>query len=490
VKLAVWCLLFAAAALSSEPFRPQYHFSPARNWTNDPNGLVYFEHEYHLFFQYNPFGDQWGHMSWGHAVSRDLVRWQELPVALRKENGVMIFTGSVVIDERNTSGFCANGKPCMVAIYTGHTPAQNGKPALQTQNIAFSNDRGRTWTKYASNPVLNLNLANFRDPSVFWSSKSKQWIMVVALPNDHRVAIYGSPDLKHWSQLSDFGPAGGTGGQWECPSLFELPVDADLHNARWILKIGLNPGALQGGSGEKYFIGRFDGAKFVNDNPPSTTLWTDYGKDCYCALVFNHIPASRPQLMLGWMDNWQYASKLPTSPWRGQMTTPREIALKTFPDGIRLVQKPAGVFEPSRTPVFATPATRSFESRAVLNMAGAREAGWKLQFGDDAVLIGYNASRREVFVDRTQSGLVAFSRDFPVRISAPLPQIGNSLDFRILVDRNSVEVFAASGRITLTNLVFPPGAAPPRIAFFSDGPARQSSIAIRPLNNIRASTTP
>ncbi len=465
MNLAPWLLLFAAAALSNEPFRPQYHFSPARNWTNDPNGLVYFEGEYHLFFQYNPFGDQWGHMSWGHAVSRDLVRWQELPVALREENGIMIFTGSVVIDEHNTSGFCTNGKPCMVAVYTGHTPARPGKSALQTQNIAFSNDRGCTWTKYSANPVLNLNLANFRDPAVFWSAQSKQWIMVVALPNDHRVLFYGSPDLKHWTRLSDFGPAGATGGQWECPSLFELPVDGNPHNTRWVLKIGLNPGALQGGSGEQYFIGRFDGAKFINDSPPSTTLWTDYGKDCYCALVFNHIPAGRPQLMLGWMDNWQYASKLPTSPWRGQMTIPREIALKSFPDGIRLIQKAA------------SNAAR-FEIRAALEIAGAREAGWKLQFGDSAsVLIGYNATRREVFVDRTHSGLVAFSPDFPVRVSAPLPDAGKTLDFRILVDRNSVEVFAAGGRVTLTNLIFPPGVTP-RIQFFSDGPARQASLML------------
>ena len=466
MRLAVWLLLFAAAASGDDPFRPQYHFSPARNWTNDPNGLVYFEGEYHLFFQYNPFGDQWGHMSWGHAVSRDLVRWQELPVALREENGVMIFTGSVVIDEHNTSGFCADAKPCMVAIYTGHTPAHPGKSALQTQNIAFSNDRGRTWTKYPSNPVLNLNLANFRDPDVFWSIQSKQWIMVVALPNDHRVFIYGSPDLKHWSHVGDFGPAGATGGQWECPSLFELPVDGDSRNTRWVLKIGLNPGALQGGSGEQYFIGRFDGAGFVNDNPPSTTLWTDYGKDCYCALVFNHIPASRPQLMLGWMDNWQYASKLPTSPWRGQMTVPREIVLKTFPDGIRLVQKPAAD-------------AAAFEIRAALEIASAREAGWRLQFGDDAsVLVGYNATKREVFVDRTHSGRVDFSHDFPARTSAPAPEIGKTLDFRILVDRDSIEVFAAGGRLTFTNLIFPPSSAPPRIEFFSDGPARQSFLTL------------
>jgi len=193
--------------------------------------------------------------------------------------------------------------------------------------------------------------------------------------------------------------------------------------------------------------------------------------------------------MLGWMDNWQYASKLPTSPWRGQMTIPREITLKTFPDGIRLVQKPAGIFDKAGKPTSSTPNARSFEMTAVLGIGSAREAGWKLDFGNDAfVLIGYNATRHEVFVDRIHSGLVAFSRDFPVRVSAPRPQIGSALDFRVLIDRNSVELFAAGGRVTLTNFVFPPSTAPPHIEFFSDRAARQSALTIRSLNNIRAST--
>src|ERR1700733_6662636 len=173
----------------NEQYRPQVHFSPRHNWTNDPNGLVYFEGEYHLFFQYNPFGDQWGHMSWGHAVSRDLLHWEELPVALPEENGVMIFTGSVVVDSKNSSSFCLGGKPCLVAVWTGHTPKTVAKPDLQTQNIAYSNDRGRTWTKYRANPVLNLNLTDFRDPKVFWSAAAKHWVMVVSLPNEHKLLI-------------------------------------------------------------------------------------------------------------------------------------------------------------------------------------------------------------------------------------------------------------------------------------------------------------
>ncbi len=212
-------------------FRPQFHFSPREHWTNDPNGLVYFEGEYHLFFQYNPFGDEWGHMSWGHAVSRDLVHWEQLRVALPEQDGIMIFTGSTVVDEHNSSGFCRAAKPCMVAIYTGHTGAAGDRPALQTQNLAYSNDNGRTWTKYSGNPVLNLNMTDFRDPKVFWSRLTNRWTMVVSLPNEHKVRIYGSSDLKHWEALSDFGPAGATGGQWECPELFELPIEGGGRDA-------------------------------------------------------------------------------------------------------------------------------------------------------------------------------------------------------------------------------------------------------------------
>ncbi len=481
MKIVPLLLLFALAGPYDQPWRPQFHFSPAKNWTNDPNGLVYLDGEYHLFFQYNPFGDQWGHMSWGHAVSGDLLHWRELPVALREENGVMIFTGSTVVDEHNSSGFCTNSKPCMVAIYTGHTPAQNGKPVLETQNIAYSNDRGRTWTKYAANPVLNLNMSDFRDPDVFWSVSARRWTMAVSLPNDHKIRFYGSPDLKHWTQLSDFGPAGATGGQWECPSLFELPLDGDAHNTRWVLKVGLNPGALQGGSGEQYFVGRFDGTKFTDDNAPATILWTDYGKDCYCALAFNHLPPSRPPLMLGWMDNWQYASNLPTNPWRGQMTFPRELALRTFPDGVRLIQRPSALIAKLRGAETKSPSAQTLEIRAAMTIGNTSEAAWKLE--DKAggfVLIGYDAKHRQVFVDRTHSGETSFSPQFPARTAAPLPLPDAPLDFDILVDRNSVEVFAGGGSVAMTSLVFPkaPWSA---FEFQAAANAKQTRLVVWPL---------
>ncbi len=471
-------LLCSLVAAWSQParewLRPQFHFSPRQNWTNDPNGLVWFDGEYHLFYQYNPFGDTWGHMSWGHAVSRDLVHWDELPVALAEENGVMIFTGSTVIDEHNTSGFCASGKPCMVAVYTGHTPrAANGKP-LQTQNLAYSNDRGRTWSKYSGNPVLNLNLSDFRDPHVFWSAADRRWTMVVALPSDHKVLFYGSADLKHWERLSEFGPAGATGGQWECPTLTEVPIErGQPARTRWVLKVGLNPGGLAGGSGEQYFVGRFESGRFRNDNPASTTLWTDYGKDCYCALTFNHLPRMQAPIMLGWMNNWQYADKLPTRPWRGQMTVPRRIQLRKGPDGLRLVQQPVEAVAGLRNGHFlwrgtsvaelnaalrAHPAGgNSFELHVTFPLGTTGETGWKLEGADGTfTTVAYDGRKGELFVDRTHSGNTGFSPQFPARTPAPLRANGGALALTILVDGSTLEVFAEAGQVALTNLFYPP----------------------------------
>ncbi|MBV9761459.1 MAG: glycoside hydrolase family 32 protein [Acidobacteriaceae bacterium] len=470
-KIGLFAALMTAGAASAiapgydQLYRPQYHFSPRENWTNDPNGLVYFEGEYHLFFQYNPFGDEWGHMSWGHAVSPDLMHWRQLPVALPEQDGIMIFTGSTVVDEHNSSGFCTGNKACMVAVYTGHTPPSGTRPALQTQNIAYSNDRGRTWTKYPGNPVLNLNLTDFRDPKVFWSQKSNRWVMVVSLPNDHKVRLYGSPDLKKWAALSEFGPAGATGGQWECPELFELPVEGAGRETRWILKVGLNPGGLGGGSGEQYFVGRFDGTRFTNDNPASQTLWTDYGKDCYCALTFNHLPAAHAPVMLGWMNDWQYAAKLPTSPWRGQMTIPRKLSLRQTGAGIRMYQQPADELQGLKGESIAIRGStktysHSFELQAEMKPGGAQQVGWKLLAADGTyTVVGYKRASGTVFVDRRHSGRTDFSKDFPAISEAPLQLPDGVLRLRVLVDRCSVEVFAGDGEVAITDLVFPPAGA-------------------------------
>ncbi len=268
IALILAASLTAPAATYKEPFRPQFHFTPATNWMNDPNGMVFYDGEYHLFYQYNPFGDKWGHMSWGHAVSPDLVHWEHLPVALYEENGVMIFSGSAVVDWKNTSGFGENGKPPMVAIYTGH---YTGKP-LQNQQIAYSNDRGRTWTKYSGNPVLDIGAKDFRDPKVMWHEPTKKWVMTVCMPTDRQVRFYGSPNLKDWTLLSEFGPAGAVKGIWECPDLFPLKVEGS-RQSKWVLIVNIGGDAVAGGSGCQYFVGEFDGSRFFME--PSKS---DFGK--------------------------------------------------------------------------------------------------------------------------------------------------------------------------------------------------------------------
>jgi sucrose-6-phosphate hydrolase SacC (GH32 family) len=234
-----------------EPWRPQFHFTPAKNWTNDPNGMVFYDGEYHLFYQYNPLGDKWGHMSWGHAVSRDLVRWEHLPVALREGDDVMIFSGSAVVDWNNTSGFGKDGKPPLVAIYTGHYT----KKPLQNHHIAFSTDRGRTWTKFQGNPVLGIGDRDFRDPKVFWHDATKRWVMAVAWPTKRKVRFYASPDFQRWTHLSDFGPAGATAGIWECPDLFPVDLEKQKGTRKWVLVVNVGSGAPAGGSGCQYFVG-------------------------------------------------------------------------------------------------------------------------------------------------------------------------------------------------------------------------------------------
>src|SRR5678815_5412567 len=265
-------------------------------------------------YQYNPFGNTWGHMSWGHAVSPDLVHWKHLPVALREENGVMIFSGSAVVDHQNTSRFGRQGKPPMVAIYTGHGLGR------QTQCIAWSTDRGRTWTKYEKNPVIDIASPEFRDPKVSWHEPTKQWVMTVAKPDQRKVLFWGSPDLKNWQQLGEFGPQGETSGIWECPDLFDLPVyrgGQKTDETRSVLVVNISGGTPAGGSGCQYFVGRFGGKTFVNDNPKDTKLWADYGADCYAAVSWSDVPKEDGRrIWLGWMTNWRYAGAEPTSPWR------------------------------------------------------------------------------------------------------------------------------------------------------------------------------
>jgi len=491
-----------AAAQEGQPtyverYRPQYHFTPAINWMNDPNGLVYFDGEYHLFYQFNPFGDTWGHMSWGHAVSRDLVHWTHLPVAIPEENGVMAYSGSAVVDWKNTSGFGQGGKPPLVAIYTGD------RKTNESQYIAYSTDRGRTWTRYAGNPVLDVGKADFRDPKVFWYEPQQRWIMVLALPPEHKVSLYGSRDLKQWTHLSDFGPAAATGGVWECPDLFELPVDGDRRNSRWVLIVNLNPGGPVGGSGTQYFVGHFDGTRFTPDSPARATadsiLWADFGKDFYAGVSWSDIPRTDGRrVWIGWMSNWQYAKQIPTAPWRSAQSLPRTLALTSTSDGIRLVQQPVVELQslrgaPRRVAARTIPqgvtsldslgiAGTSMEIVAELEAGSASEFGLKVRTGPtEETVIGVEPKARRFFSDRTRSGDTSFHRDFSGRHYAPLPIENGRVRLHIFVDWSSVEVFAGDGRSVITEQVFPAPESRGVALYATGGAARLVSLEAWPL---------
>ncbi len=472
VLLVTSLLCLLAQERYNERYRPQVHFSPEMNWTNDPCGLVYAFGKYHLFFQHNPFANVWGHMSWGHAVSSDLVHWNQLPVAISEDKNAAIFTGSSVVDTHNTSGLCTSPQEgCIVSIYTGFTAKSGTTPERQTQNLAFSQD-GRTWTKYSGNPVLDLGRSDSRDPKVFWYAPAKEWIMVMVLANDKKVRIFSSPNLKQWHHLSDFGPEGATGGVWECPDLYSLPVQGQPDKTRWILKVGLNPGHIAGGSGEQYFIGQFDGTQFRNDNAYGDTHWFDYGRDCYCALTFNNEPQSESPRVIGWMNNWQYAGTVPTSPWRGAMTLPRSLSLSDMHGSMTLMQRPMeelrslrgeefqydGISEADLNRKLADWPDRSqtFELEAIIRPGEAKQITWKLLQGEnDETLAGFDVVKEQLFVDRSRCANAHFSEAFPSRSVAPLKLSGEPLRLHMFVDRSSVEVFAQDGKIAMTNLVFP-----------------------------------
>ena len=450
-----------------ERYRPQFHFTPEMHWMNDPNGLVYYDGEYHLFYQHNPHGNAWGHMSWGHTVSKDLVHWEHLPIALHEEYGVMIFSGSAVVDWQNTSGFGTEERPPLVAIYTGHGHGN------QTQDIAYSNDRGRTWTKYSGNPVINLKNPEFRDPKVFWHKPTERWIMVVSLAKEKRLQFYGSADLKNWTHLSDFGPGGVPGKpNWECPDLFELPIENEPEKTRWVLEVDMGAASVAGGSGGEYFVGNFDGTRFHCDHDIQQSHWVDYGRDFYAAVSWSDIPASDGRrIWIGWMNNWQ-THLLPTAPWRSAMSIPRSLSLRRTTDGLRLIQKPVDELQRLRTDhvhlesltIEAGKRTlgeqkiagEQFEMIVEFEVGDAIEFGVNVREGDDErTVIGYNASRAELFVDRTQSGESDFHEKFAGRHVAPLTAANKRIRFHLFVDTSSLEVFGGDGKVVITDRIFP-----------------------------------
>ncbi|WP_458112071.1 glycoside hydrolase family 32 protein [Arthrobacter sp. R1-13] len=492
-------------------YRPKWHYSAERNWLNDPNGLIYSNGTYHLFYQHNPFGDDWGNMSWGHATSADLNQWTEHAVAIPCDDQEGIFSGSAVLDVHNTSGFGAGGVPPLVAIYTSAYVGTSPLAGRQAQSLAYSTDDGATWTKYAGNPVLDRASADFRDPKVFWydGDAGGYWVMVAVEALHREVLLYKSADLKSWEHLSTFGPANATEGIWECPDLFELPVDGDVSDTRWVLVVNLSPGGVAGGSGGQYFIGTFDGVTFSSETTVTEGLqpdksrmadygWLDWGRDYYAAVSFSNVPDGR-RLMIGWMNNWQYAASTPTDGWRSAMSLAREVRLVTRGGRPVLVQEAVDPFllEPG-VELFAlgretlTEGVTWLPAEAhgdVLRIDAEFEPGpadkvglvlradtglspGELNIGElssaERTILAYNSATGELSLDRTESGNVDFDATFPSveRVSVPLEN--GRLKLRIFVDRCSVEVFAQDGLATITDLVFPANSST-AVGLFAEG---------------------
>ncbi len=487
---------------NSEKHRPQFHFTPPEMWMNDPNGMVYLNGEYHLFYQHYPDSTIWGPMHWGHAVSKHLLEWEHLPIALYPDSLGYIFSGSAVFDERNTSGLGSKENPPLVAIYTYHNVKgeKAGEIDYQTQGIAYSVDSGRNWEKYQDNPVLdNPGIKDFRDPKVFWHDETSKWVMILAV--DDHVEMFGSKNLKSWYKLSEFGKtAGAHGGVWECPDLFPLPVD-DKDLQKWVMLLSINPGGLYGGSATQYFVGDFDGETFKNDNPDQT-LWLDYGKDNYAGVTWSNIPESDGRrIFMGWMSNWQYAQAVPTIAWRSAMTLPRSLHLKTTNDGIRLVslpvkeingirnethdlqeQKITGKIEVTDMSFEVTTSEMIFEFELTEN---ASEFGVELFNGlGQSISVGFNASRNSFYVDRTNSGNHNFSEDFGGIHYAPRISRGNTIKMHLFFDVASVELFADDGTAVITDIFFPDELYKGVRLFSNMGTVKLKSGKITELNSI------
>lgn len=486
-------LLATPAVAQDDTSRPALHFSPQRNWINDPNGLVYDDGEWHLFYQYNPHGDRWGHMSWGHAVSRDLHRWTELPVAI-PEAEVAAFSGSAVIDRANTSGLGTQGRPPMVALFTGWNEATG----RQAQYLAYSNDHGRHFTRFGTAPVLDIGSSEFRDPKIFWDAGRRRWAMVLVLATDNVVAIYSSPNLKHWTRRGSFGPAGARAQAWECPDLFPLPVAGQPGVVKWVLNVGLNEHAPGGGSGSQYFVGSFDGDRFVADPDwPRTPVFVDRGADFYANVSWNDAPDDR-RIWLAWASDWRYARNVPTWPARGIMTLPRELGLVRTPAGYRLTQRPTAEFA-ALLPRTLTRTDISLTARPVpiavpdgpveiaveLDAASAEQV--VLEIADSAghrtligaiPRIGGTPGMGEAFLDRTRAA-AHFHDAFPDRHTAPVPMPGGRVALTIVVDRSIVELFAAGGTQTITDRIFPVAGPLRWSAYTIGGAATIRSLTIR-----------
>jgi fructan beta-fructosidase len=458
----------------TEKYRPQFHFSPEAKWMNDPNGLTYLDGEYHLFYQYYPDSTVWGPMHWGHAISRDLVHWKHLPVALYPDSLGYIFSGSAIVDVKNTSGFGTAENPAMVAIFTYHDPIleKQGSKLFQNQGIAFSTDKGRTWVKYSGNPVLkNPGIRDFRDPKMFWNEKIGKWELIMAVYD--RVHIYSSPNTKDWTFESEFGKGlGAHGGVWECPDLFPLKVEG-TDKTKWVMLVSINPGGPNGGSATQYFTGDFDGHKFIPDE--TSEKWLDWGRDNYAGVTWSNIPdADGRRLFIGWMSNWNYATVVPTEVWRSATTVPRELSLMNEKNHFFLTAKPvvelAALRSKSDTAsvkqlsysgekdIFTNKKT-IMQSELFLgfNISDSKTDSLGIVLENDLkerFIIGYSTKSKQFYIDRSGSGDQSFSKAFAGISTVPYAA-GPALKLHLLIDAASAELFVDDGRLVMTSIVFP-----------------------------------
>ena len=451
----------------TEMYRPQYHFSPEEKWMNDPNGLVYHEGVYHLFYQYYPDDIVWGPMHWGHAVSDDMVHWKHKPIALYPDEHGLIFSGSAVVDINNTSGFGKNGETPLVAMFTYHLMEgeKSGRNDFQTQGIAYSLDNGDTWEKYEGNPVIgNSGIKDFRDPKVFWHEETEQWIMTL-VAGDH-AKFYSSPNLKDWEYLSDFGQRQGAhGGVWECPDVFPLPVEGS-EEQKWVLIISINPGAPNGGSGTQYFIGEFDGKRFISDQKEAK--WLDYGTDNYAGVTYNNTP-NNERIFIGWMSNWDYARDTPTKKWRSAMTLPRDLSLRKIEDDYFLINYPLSTVDDLAKSVLAREDEIPPSENETFYTEGLQQSHIKFKTASkdfkisiknaagEVVEVSMDSKSNSLLLDRMKSGQVNFQAEFGnKKHHAPMDNLGTeSYEVSIFLDWSSIEVFLDGGLYAMTDQIFP-----------------------------------
>lgn len=490
----------------SEQYRPQFHFSPPAHWMNDPNGLVYYAGEYHLFYQYYPDSTVWGPMHWGHAVSKDLFHWQHLPVALYPDQNGYIFSGSVVVDKKNTSRLGTRQNPAMIAVFTYHDPQKEkmGRKDYQSQGLAYSLDKGRTWIKYKNNPVLNNpGVKDFRDPKVSWYENEQKWIMSLAV-GDH-IRFYSSKNLLNWQFESDFGKGiGAHGGVWECPDLFPLKVHGSKEE-KWVLLVSINPGGVYGGSGTQYFTGDFDGKTFTLDKnqqemKSSKGVWIDYGKDNYAGVSWTDAPVpDGKRLFLGWMSNWEYGQKVPSLKWRSAMTVPRLLGLIKTPQGLRLHTSPVDL-QPITSKTLNIPPVKIKDTLYISRQLNLKDSLFSLQLLLDSVqvgtdftlelsnnkgqklLIGYESGGNRYFIDRRNAGSYTFSSQFPGIHYGPKTGPAKLFNIRVLLDVSSVELFADGGKLAMTDLYFA-GEAFSNVKFYSSAPVHLRSAKVLTLKS-------